>query len=97
MLLIHTTQQVDHMTNQDIELSATSSAQYLPTCHQATLHDNNGLFWSISQPQLNVFLYELSRLWYLFTETETQNKTEVDTRNWDIVVIVLNILWFGKM
>lgn len=75
MLLIHTTQQVDHMTNPDIELSATSSAQYLPTCHQATLHDNNGLFWSINQPQLDVFLYELSRLWYLFTETETQNKT----------------------
>nr|AAI09346.1 Cr2 protein [Mus musculus] len=29
--------------DQDVELSATSSAPYLLTCHQATLHDNNGL------------------------------------------------------
>jgi hypothetical protein len=41
----------------DVELSATSLAPCLPLWHHASLHDNNGLdLWTVSQPQLNVFL-----------------------------------------
>ena len=41
----------------DVELSATSLAPCLPLWHHASRHDNNGLdLWTVSQPQLNVFL-----------------------------------------
>jgi hypothetical protein len=39
----------------------------------------------------------LSKLWCLFTAIETQNKTEVETRDWGIVVIDLTMLLFGDM
>ena len=43
----------------DVELSATSPAACPPACSHAFCHDDNGLtLGTVSQPQLNVFLYK---------------------------------------
>jgi hypothetical protein len=47
------------LANPGVELSAPSSALCLPVGGHASHHDNNGLNLStVSQPQLNVFLYK---------------------------------------
>lgn len=60
--------------DQDVMVSATSSAPCLPVCCLAPCHDNNELIpWTVSQPPikwLNASFYELPWLWYSFRAEE---------------------------
>jgi hypothetical protein len=43
---------------QDVELSAPSPAPYLPVCHSASCHDNNGQSSeTVSKPPITCFLF----------------------------------------
>jgi hypothetical protein len=45
--------------NLDVEFLVPSLAPYLPVCHHAFHHDDNGLnLWIISKPQLIALLYK---------------------------------------
>jgi hypothetical protein len=81
----------------DVELSAPSPAPCLSACHHASCHVDNGLnLLTLSQSQLNVFIYK-SCLNRPFTAIKTLTKTKIGTRPWGVTEIGLTTLLFKGM
>jgi hypothetical protein len=76
----------------DVELSAPSPAPCLSACHHASSHDIGLDLWSVSQHQLNVFLYKSCLVMLSLHSNRTPTKTASETYSRDFSCFIVTHL-----